>query len=70
MVGNSPSSLFSSVDVETLRGVIDAVPHPIFVKDEATRFLIVNEMMCSLMDRVEQVPAREHNVVRLTLHRA
>jgi len=27
-------------------------------------------LMCSLMDRVEQVPAREHNVVRLTLHRA
>ena len=27
-------------------------------------------LMCSLMDRVERVPAREHNVVRLTLHRA
>ena len=51
MAGNSPSSLFTSADVETLRGVIDAVPHPIFVKDEQTRFLIVNEMMCSLMSR-------------------
>ena len=51
MAGNSPSSLFTSADVETLRGVIDAVPHPIFVKDEQTRFFIVNEMMCSLMSR-------------------
>jgi diguanylate cyclase (GGDEF)-like protein/PAS domain S-box-containing protein len=51
MIGSSPSSLFASADVETLRGVIDAVPHPIFVKDEQTRFLLVNEMMCSLMNR-------------------
>ena len=27
-------------------------------------------LMCSLMDRVERVLAHEHNVVRLTLHRA
>ncbi len=51
IVGNSPSSLFDSTDLETLRGVIDAVPHPIFVKDEQTRFLLVNEMMCNLMNR-------------------
>jgi diguanylate cyclase (GGDEF)-like protein/PAS domain S-box-containing protein len=38
-------------DLETLRGIIDAVPHPIFVKDEDCRFLIVNETMCKLMGR-------------------
>ena len=36
-------------DVETLRGIIDAVPHPIFVKDGESRFLIVNAAMCSFM---------------------
>ncbi len=51
MKSDAPSSLFSSVDVETFRGVLDAVPHPIFVKDEDTRFVIVNEMMCKLMNR-------------------
>ncbi len=38
-------------DLETLRGIIDAVPHPIFVKDEDCRFVIVNETMCELMGR-------------------
>ena len=51
MKNDAPSSPFSSVDVETFRGVLDAVPHPIFVKDEDTRFVIVNEMMCKLMNR-------------------
>ncbi len=38
-------------DVETLRGIIDAVPHPIFVKDAESRFLIVNDAMCQFMGR-------------------
>ena len=38
-------------DLATLRGIIDAVPHPIFVKDEECRFVIVNETMCKLMGR-------------------
>lgn len=38
-------------DVAAFRGVIDAVPHPIFVKDDETRFVIVNDMMCHLMGR-------------------
>jgi diguanylate cyclase (GGDEF)-like protein/PAS domain S-box-containing protein len=38
-------------DVEALRGIIDAIPHPIFVKDAECRFLVVNETMCSLMGR-------------------
>ena len=47
-------------DVETLRGIIDAVPHPIFVKDSESRFLIVNAAMCSFMGR-----SFEHLVGRL-----
>src|SRR5256885_15482235 len=43
------ASLFA--DTTAFRGVIDAVPHPIFVKDDQTRFIIVNEMMCKLMGR-------------------
>ena len=38
-------------DVEALRGVIDGIQHPIFVKDAHSRFLIVNDAMCSLMGR-------------------
>ena len=42
---------FDLHDTGAFRGVIDAVPHPIFVKDEETRFIIMNEMMCQLMGR-------------------
>jgi diguanylate cyclase (GGDEF)-like protein/PAS domain S-box-containing protein len=38
-------------DIASLRAVIDAVPHPIFVKDDQTRFVVVNDMMCALMNR-------------------
>ncbi len=38
-------------NVEALRGIIDAVPHPIFVKDSESRFLIVNAAMCRFMGR-------------------
>lgn len=43
------TSLASHADVLAFRGVIDAVPHPIFVKDEQTRFVVVNKMFCDLM---------------------
>lgn len=43
------ASLASQADVLAFRGVIDAVPHPIFVKDEETRFVVVNQMFCDLM---------------------
>ena len=43
------STLDSYTDVLAFRGVIDAVPHPIFVKDDQTRFVVVNQMFCELM---------------------
>jgi diguanylate cyclase (GGDEF)-like protein/PAS domain S-box-containing protein len=36
-------------DLSALRGVIDAVPHTIFIKDEEGRFVLVNQTMCALM---------------------
>jgi diguanylate cyclase (GGDEF)-like protein/PAS domain S-box-containing protein len=39
------------MEVDTLRGIIDAVPHPIFVKDSDSRFVIVNTAMCDFMGR-------------------
>ena len=36
-------------DLDALRGIINVVPHPIFVKDEQHRFVIVNQAMCELM---------------------
>lgn len=38
-------------DVAALRGIIDAVPNAVFVKDRDSRFLVVNETMCRLMGR-------------------
>lgn len=43
------ATLDSYADVLAFRGVIDAVPHPIFVKDDQTRFVVVNQMFCDLM---------------------
>ena len=48
-VVDAKTSLASRADVLAFRGVIDAVPHPIFVKDEQTRFVVVNELFCELM---------------------
>ena len=47
----SHTNLSSSADIAAFREVIDAVPHPIFVKDDGTRFLVVNQMMCDFMNR-------------------
>ncbi|HET7714080.1 MAG TPA: GGDEF domain-containing protein [Bauldia sp.] len=38
-------------DISTLRGIIDAVPNAVFVKDRDSRFLVVNRAMCRLMGR-------------------
>ena len=43
------TGLASHADLLAFRGVIDVVPHPIFVKDEQTRFVVVNELFCELM---------------------
>jgi len=52
-------------DVDVLRGIIDAVPHPIFVKDRDSRFVIVNEAMCELMGHSfsDLVGRRDHDFV-------
>ena len=44
-----PEALLS--DVRALHGIIDAVPHPIFVKDHQFRFVIVNKAFCKMMGR-------------------
>jgi diguanylate cyclase (GGDEF)-like protein/PAS domain S-box-containing protein len=36
-------------DIGALRGIIDAVPNAVFVKDHESRFLVVNDTMCRLM---------------------
>ncbi|CDX32533.1 Diguanylate cyclase/phosphodiesterase [Mesorhizobium sp. SOD10] len=42
---------FSADDADAVRLVLDAVPHPIFVKDSQSRFLVVNRSMCDFMGR-------------------
>jgi diguanylate cyclase (GGDEF)-like protein/PAS domain S-box-containing protein len=45
---------FSMEDVDALRRVLDAVPHPIFVKDDRHRFLVANESMCTFMGHTHE----------------
>ncbi|MBZ9849453.1 EAL domain-containing protein [Mesorhizobium sp. CA14] len=42
---------FSTDDADAVRLVLDAVPHPIFVKDSQSRFLVMNRSMCDFMGR-------------------
>jgi diguanylate cyclase (GGDEF)-like protein/PAS domain S-box-containing protein len=53
MSANLPVELmpkpFSKRDAEAVRLVLDAVPHPIFVKDEQSHFLLLNRSMCDFM---------------------
>jgi diguanylate cyclase (GGDEF)-like protein/PAS domain S-box-containing protein len=46
-----PVDLPLLADLSALRGIIDGVPHPIFVKDQEHRFILVNQGMCDLMGR-------------------
>ena len=49
MVGYYRSSASVLADIDALRGILDSIPHPVFVKDEESRFLLMNETMCRLM---------------------
>ncbi|MEO8685912.1 MAG: EAL domain-containing protein [Devosia sp.] len=51
MAKSLPMSESVFTDIESLRSLVDAVPHPIFIKDAQTRWVVVNEMMCQLMNR-------------------
>jgi diguanylate cyclase (GGDEF)-like protein/PAS domain S-box-containing protein len=48
-MGKPKSGKSLLADLEAVRGIIDAVPHPIFIKDGQTKFVLVNEMMCEFM---------------------
>jgi PAS domain S-box-containing protein len=40
---------FSKDDADAVRLVLDAVPHPIFLKDDQSHFVVVNRSMCDFM---------------------
>lgn len=42
---------FSKDDADAVRLVLDAVPHPIFIKDHQSRFVVLNRGMCEFMGR-------------------
>jgi diguanylate cyclase (GGDEF)-like protein/PAS domain S-box-containing protein len=50
----SPIASFPDEDVEALRLVLDAVPHPIFIKDVRYRFIVVNQAMCTFMGHTHE----------------
>src|SRR5689334_21532774 len=43
------TSIAMLADIDALRGIMDVVPHPIFVKDTSHRFVVINKAMCDLM---------------------
>ncbi|MFK0692855.1 EAL domain-containing protein [Mesorhizobium sp. IMUNJ 23033] len=45
---------FSKDDADAVRLVLDAVPHPIFVKDDQSRFVVLNRSMCDFMGQSYQ----------------
>src|SRR5919107_51704 len=47
--GDGQTGSFSVEDIDALRRVLDAVPHPIFVKDAEHRFVMLNQSMCGFM---------------------
>jgi diguanylate cyclase (GGDEF)-like protein/PAS domain S-box-containing protein len=50
---------FAKDDADAVRLVLDAVPHPIFVKDDQSRFVVLNRSMCDFMGRsYEQLAGR------------
>src|SRR5690242_16417922 len=48
------ATTFSLDDVDELRRVLDAVPHPIFIKDDQHRFVVANEAMCEFMGQAHE----------------
>src|SRR4029079_5826659 len=51
MITDALATVGLLADLDALRGIINVVPHPIFVKDERHRFVVVNQAMCDLMGR-------------------
>src|SRR5438105_11777017 len=41
--------LIPPAELELLRGILDAVPNPIFIKDDQHRFVALNQAMCELL---------------------
>ena len=50
-VSNDLDKLVLEAHPDALRSILDALPHPIFVKDGSHRLVAVNRAMCELMGR-------------------
>jgi len=48
---NGPDGAALLPDIAAVAMILDAIPHPVFIKDEGTRFVAVNAMMCDIMGR-------------------
>ncbi|WP_292160471.1 EAL domain-containing protein [Mesorhizobium sp.] len=58
-MAETPAETFPAEDIDALRRVLDAVPHPIFIKDDQHRFVVLNQSMCELMGhRHEQLAGK------------
>jgi PAS domain S-box-containing protein len=51
---NAPEVLPAEADPEFLRGIIDAIAHPVFVKDREYRFVMVNRALEELVGRARK----------------
>ncbi|MGC3999378.1 MAG: ATP-binding protein [Anaeromyxobacter sp.] len=49
--GATTSGLDAEGALHFLAGILDALPNPVFVKDERHRFVLVNDLLCQLLGR-------------------
>ncbi len=56
---------FAKIDNDALRLVLDAIPDPVFMKDENSRFVVLNQSMCDFMGHPydELVGKTDHDFV-------
>lgn len=56
---------FARLDDDALRLVLDTIPDPVFMKDEESRFVVLNQSMCDFMGRSyeELVGKTDHDFV-------
>ncbi|HET6410823.1 MAG TPA: ATP-binding protein [Anaeromyxobacter sp.] len=58
-----PGALAREITLPFLAGILDALPNPVFVKDERHRWVLLNERFCRLLgrDRVELIGRSDYD---------
>jgi len=55
MPGSGGAASLTEEDLSSLKHILDAIPHPVFIKDENHRFVVLNETICDLIGHPHDV---------------